>query len=64
MSLNEKLLLKSLKKGEIFCEYEFFSDLHSQYSAWVTKETTILYIKKKDFLELLKKYPIDNVKLI
>lgn len=61
MSLNEKLLLKSLKKGDIFCECEFFAEFHSQYSARVTKETTILYLKKRDFLELLKKYPIDKV---
>ena len=64
MSLNEKMLLRNLKKGDIFCECEFFTELHPQYYARATKETTILYIKKRDFLELLTKYPIDNVKLI
>jgi CRP-like cAMP-binding protein len=61
MSLNEKFVFRSIKQGELFCENEFFSDLHPHYSAKTTKMTTLIYFNKKDFLELLKDYPLDDV---
>jgi len=54
--------LRKLEKGSCFGEESFFTAFRRFYSVRSIDFTTLLMIKRKDFIELLKQYPEDYEK--
>lgn len=57
-----RLSLKTLSKGDVFGELGFFTGTHRRASAQSKDFSTMLYIKREDFLRLLEKFPEDYEK--
>ncbi|EAS02717.2 cation channel family protein (macronuclear) [Tetrahymena thermophila SB210] len=51
--------IKELKKGELFGEFSFFTEKPRCASAKSLGPCSVLSIKKKDFIKLLKEFPSD-----
>lgn len=51
--------IKELKKGDLFGELSFFTEKPRCASAKSIGPSSVLSIKKKDFIKLLKEYPSD-----
>lgn len=58
----QKTPVKVLKMGDSFGEYQFFTGSSMSYSARSLEFSRILYINRKDFLEILKSHPVDYEK--
>lgn len=59
---NPRMAIKNLSKGDVFGELSFFSGNSRSASAQSKDFSTMIYIKREDFLQLLEKFPEDYEK--
>lgn len=59
---NPRMPIKNLTKGDVFGEIAFFSGNSRTASAQSKDFSTMIYIKREDFLQLLEKFPEDYEK--
>ena len=51
-----------LKKGSTFGQYSFITGMQREETAESSGFSQISYLKREDFLEILKDFPLDYVK--
>ncbi|KAL4510098.1 hypothetical protein ABPG72_010291 [Tetrahymena utriculariae] len=52
-------VLRTFTKGELFGEIQFFGDCESEYTAVTANVTSLAVLKKKDFLDVIQRFPKD-----
>ncbi|EAR96928.3 cyclic nucleotide-binding domain protein (macronuclear) [Tetrahymena thermophila SB210] len=52
-------VLKTFTKGDLFGEIQFFGDCESEYTAVTANVTSLAVLKKKDFLDVIMRFPKD-----